>query len=953
MKITLLFLSLSAQALFSAAGADDSAGKPVERKFQAVVDAVDPGRKAVTLRHKPTGFVAETVWDDKTTFAANIKYDIDDLPEDWVECWAASVDAEKKMLTDVGLIRPLPEGAKPPDQAGPVKEKSLFRCKLVRVPVADAKPDFPKRVLTAKHDACYELDVNGERWALVATKPAHRAQLNRDVPFDPARLKPGTPCLNAVYREEKDGNRLVSLQVLQEGNFRSEKTLGGATGATVAGIESEMTRLRGAFEKIADDVKKAAPVRFRVVPELTLQGEPVSLTVEAWAATPPNPQVELEANYLQPDVVKKQSLTLDWKANEQSGTLTRYTTELALKDLPVGQHLVKWRCDIGGDIGEFWRSFAVTDLKTLVVMFHFTAGRPNVEFERYHLPYDYWEESVVSLLGGPLGVRKTPISAKDWTNRSREFRRRGASPNLQILQGNYAGRSGWPAPIPVQFLLEPEEVQRAVFQAAIELAGMAGFDRDAIGFAAYEFGTRTLAIAREAGVRLIGSMCIHQNWQDGSWGINHTGRPLRPYFAATDDFRKPGSGGPNGVVMVSQHDKSILWTEYGVGVFEPAWLERAWVGGGGGGRSVPDEIFMSRDFDLIDAAIQNVQNQRVPYFQSIGIEFSRDNQEDMTTKSNAEMIEYLVRRARAGNVVFCSQAAAADFYRRHDTETPETVFYDPDFWCGLKATESISSTWKPAAYPDLMQIENARYSAFFKKPAALPEYHWDYTKPWNYPDWGNDTLPRNVVGFLVPGEHDKFAVTPKITDTRPMKVDSEMKETPGGLEVTVKLQTSVGKKAFPIALWDLPCEWKSGDGWWSVRGPARFIPIRAPFTGNLNGILEVDAKPGDNEYHVSFATPRRGPASQDIAVEGVQGKVFERDGLSMAYVWPTRPWDAAFELEVPPGREVRYYAAPEGEMVDLPPGRHRLVIEKERWARITGLNREELLRALAPVRNDK
>ena len=925
------------------AEAADSATAVPERRFQAVVDAVNPAQKTVTLRHKPTGFIAETVWDEKTSFVANLKCDIDDLPEGWVECWLNTVDAAAKTVSNVGLLRTLPANGQVPDHASPVKEKDLLYCKLVRVPLADANSNITERLLTRKGDACYELDVNGERWALVEKIPDRRPALTRDIPLDPADLKTGQSCLEAVYRETADGNRLLSLRVLPEVVFHPEMKAGGPTGTTAVRIESEMVRLRTAYALVAADERKIAPVRMRVAPELTLPGEPVTLTVEAWAAKPPNPQVDLETSFMRSELASKKNLTLDWQPHEQADSLTRYTAELALKDLPAGQHLVKWRCDVGGDIEEFWRSFAVTDLKTLVVMYHCTSGKPSAKFDQFHLPYDYWDDSTLSLLGGPLGERQTPGSARDWLNGSRDYRRRGASPNVTVFQANYAGRTGWPAPFPVQFLKEPDEVQRAVFKAAIELAGMTGFQSEDLGFTAYEIGTRTIAIARESGVRLFGSLCIHQNWQDGSWGINHSARPLRPYFAATDDFRKPGKGGANGMVMVSQHDKSILWTEYGVGVFEPVWLEAAWVGNGGG-REIRDDIFMSRQLDLMEGAVQNVQNQRVPYLQSIGIEgFGGQAMNDDL------MIDYLARRAAKGEIVFCNQAAAGDFYRRHYTETPETVFYDSDYWCGNKATESITSTWKPVKYPDLMQIENARYSAFFKRPVALPEYHWDYTKPWNFPDWGNEKLPRNSMGFLVPGEHDKFAVTPTITDTRSLKVNQELRELPDGLEVVVTLQTPAAKKAFPIALWDLPREWKSGEGWWVVQGAARFVPLRAPFTGNLNGILEVDANPGRNEYHVRISTAKRAPVSQDFAVDGVQGKVFERDGATMAYVWPTRPWETAFELEVPAGRQVRYYAAPQGEQVDLPPGKHRLVIAKENWSRIVGLSCAELQLALRPM----
>jgi len=950
-RLSALFALLGLLPLPAGATATEADAPLPERRFQAVVTAVDAAKKTLSLRHKPTGFVADATWDDRSVLKARIQYDIDDVPEGWVECWAEKIDPAEKTISGIGILRSLPPDSGPPAKTNTPRERTLFRCKLLRVPLDTGKPPTAGRVPTRKGDAFYELDIHGERWTLTGKHGKH-PKLSREEPLAPGELKAGLPCAEVVYREEPSGNHLVSLLGLPNQSFHPETSTNGTTGTTTTRIASEMTRLRTAYAKVAADRIAVMPVRFRIAPEVTLQNEPVTLTMEAWAKKSPNPQVELETLYLQPDNANKTTLTLDWKAGEHSGGLTRYTAELTLRDLPAGQHLVQWHCDIGGDIEAFWRSFAVIDSQTLVVMLHFTAGQPNVEFEQFHLPYDYWEESVVSLLGGPLGERKTPDTAREWITRSRDYRRRGASPNLQILQGNYAGRTGWPAPIPVQFRLEPDDVQRTVFDAAIELADMTGFDRDAIGFTAYEFGTRTVAIAHAAGVRLIGSMCIHQNWQDGSWGINHTGRPLRPYFAAKDDFRKPGNGGADGMVMVSQHDKSILWTEYGLGVFEPAWLERDWVGGGGGGRSVYDDVFMSRDFDLMDAAIQNLQNQHAPYFQSIGIEFSKSDPKDMTTRSNAGMIHYLVRRARSGNVVFCNQAAAADFYRRHYAEIPETVFYDPDYWCGLKATQSITSTWKPVAYPDLMQIENARYSAFFKKPAILPEYHWDYTLPWDYPDWGNKQLPRSVMGLLVPGEHDKFAVTPKITDTRPLKVEQELRESPDGLEVLLTLQTPGALKAFPLALWDLPREWKPGNGWWSTQGTARFLPMRAPFTGNLNGILEVDAHPGDNQYRVRITTPQRTPGSQDIAVEGMQGKVFERDGLAMAYIWPTHPWETAFELEVPAGHSVAYYAAPDGERVDLPPGKHRLVIAKECWSRITGLTQAELQAGLRPISNN-
>ena len=51
-------------------------------------------------------------------------------------------------------------------------------------------------------------------------------------------------------------------------------------------------------------------------------------------------------------------------------------------------------------------------------------------------------------------------------------------------------------------------------------------------------------------------------------------------------------------------------------------------------------------------------------------------------------------------------------------------------------------------------------------------------------------------------------------------------------------------------------------GWWSVAGgKARFVPVRAPFTGNLNGLLVSDVVKGENTFTVTpSGWPTCGPA---------------------------------------------------------------------------------------------
>jgi hypothetical protein len=126
--------------------------------------------------------------------------------------------------------------------------------------------------------------------------------------------------------------------------------------------------------------------------------------------------------------------------------------------------------------------------------------------------------------------------------------------------------------------------------------------------------------------------------------------------------------------------------------------------------------------------------------------------------------------------------------------------------------------------------------------------------------------------------------------------------------------------------------------------------MKVPYTGNLSGVLVADLRAGENRLTLAIDSPPRQPATLDMAAGNLRGKVFERDGRAMAYVYPAVPWEVSFELTVPEGKSVQYYAAPKGEKVDLPSGKHKLVINKEQWSRIVGLNREELAANLREVK---
>ena len=308
-----------------------------ERRYEAVIVSVDPAQKTVRIRHKPTNYETDLVWTDKSVVRANIKYDMDDLPEGWVECWVNKVDSDAKAITGIGILRELPAGSLPPEKADEPKEKGTFRARLVRQPIDISTLKDDRYILSGKRDARYELDINGTRWTLESKHGVH-PPLNHDVVWTTADLKPGLPCREVVYQENKSGNTLTSILVLPNQNFKPAMPPGGPTGTTVERIDQELKRLRDAYGNVSTEIRKTAPVTFQVKPEIVLKGEPITLTIEAWASKTPNPEAELVTNHLQPKLTSRKEIPLVWTAKESVNGVTRYVAEEGSSKKSVGKN---------------------------------------------------------------------------------------------------------------------------------------------------------------------------------------------------------------------------------------------------------------------------------------------------------------------------------------------------------------------------------------------------------------------------------------------------------------------------------------------------------------------------------------------------------------------------------------------------------------------------------------
>ncbi|MCC6443302.1 MAG: hypothetical protein IT210_07575 [Armatimonadetes bacterium] len=294
-------------------------------------------------------------------------------------------------------------------------------------------------------------------------------------------------------------------------------------------ISEGFREVQASYDRVKDHWNDLIRVTLTLNPELLLKGEEVKLQIACRSTRMPNPELEIwEDCYSQTPARRLHRLRWDKDAAD-----TGYRAEWKWRPRRSGNYLLRWRCDIGGDIEEFWRHFAVVAPGDAVIILNSTSHReprPEPDFHALHLPFSYWAES---LLFGPRG------SAKEFAAFSRGARQYGDDPGLMIFHGG--------AYLPgdqTVFVDEPVEVQRAVLESYRKLWPMLGFAAPLRSLYTYGLGNRPARMARNAGYNLLGALCADQNWGDGPFKINHWGMPARPYPVGAEDFRKPGDGGP-------------------------------------------------------------------------------------------------------------------------------------------------------------------------------------------------------------------------------------------------------------------------------------------------------------------------------------------------------------------------------------------------------------------------
>ncbi len=291
------------------------------------------------------------------------------------------------------------------------------------------------------------------------------------------------------------------------------------------------------------------------------------------------------------------------------------------------------------------------------------------------------------------------------------------------------------------------------------------------GFATYTPSNSLIEAMKRLKWNVLHSIVPEQNWSDGHWAINHWGMVNQPFYAASDDFRKPVRRAPAGepnvleMSMNSYHLYMPHVVHFGDNVLSPSHFLR-WH------RTVESGAFPERFRNFLVDYLKAAEFKKTPFFLIAGFEFGRSFGVRSMTKHNRRGMELVIDMARKEPIVFATGRDVAAYYERFCPVHPEIVFTQRDYLAGTRIMD------KPVNSGPSIGMEMEDYKAVFAHLETLPYYHYDYTEPWSFK--ADDTSAPNDYA-----EADRKAVRISMNGTRMLA------EVPSPL-----------KRKVPLALWD-------------------------------------------------------------------------------------------------------------------------------------------------------
>ena len=769
-------------------------------------------------------------------------------------------------------------------------------------------------------------------------------------PATAADIEPGV-LGTVVFREHGETPHAlesVHLQVRQKpyGSYFDQEALFEEPPVPESVIRESIEKIQANHAAIVDDLDKLAKVDLRVRPMLLQQGETPKLTIRALSEKKPNPLVTVCPNYLRDGTKDGISVSLDWKQDSDANGGTVFTAEAALPTAGVGNYLIHWKCDIGGDIDDYWRNYGVVDNSSTVVLLNIcgTVTDSRVMMIENYLPHTYW---MIDALHFERLVKPQP--AQWWAELSKPDRQYGHEGQLMLRHSSWdpenSRRHG-------NWNHGDKVYVREVLRAYKETWPLYRYPRECLNAGTYAYGTSWAEVAREEGYESFISICPIHNLEHGGGAerINTTAISHFPHYISTEDFRKTGNETGRNLVAISQWTGNFLRGMHGGQCWvstEPYWLALEWPNMAGP-RGDYRKPYFSRVFNqLSNLAGNDRNNPDHPYFVIGGLEFSHlkpGNTKPWAAPGNRYFTEFWVEKAKAGEpVVFATGDGITAWLLRNHKTSPRHVNYFHDELAG-----TTQHRIAPLHIPDVIDVEDKDFRAVFGRPGILPEYHYDFNRPWSYPDFGNEEVFRPAKYNNEVGQRllDRYDITPKVEDWRDLNVTRSDEPGAETHRVTVTVDSPRVAHCVPLAVWDIPRQWQPGTDWLKAENAREFIPVIAPQTDNLNGVLIVDLKEGTNTFTVEITTPVRKLETMDTTfADCVRAKTWTRgthDGRPVTYLWPQDPWGATVEVTVPEGRSVTAYLTPNTAEQELTAGTHKFDLRFQQWLRLTGPTRQEI-----------
>ena len=298
--------------------------------------------------------------------------------------------------------------------------------------------------------------------------------------------------------------------------------------------------------------------------------------------------------------------------------------------------------------------------------------------------------------------------------------------------------------------------QRRGFEQIIRLCKIMNMGMPEL-FGSYTIDEKGIDILEKLGIKGLTSLCVWQNWQDGTSRINHWGVANQPYYPAKDDFRRAGE--KREIMCFSMGNSSSVRNRTIMAMDGCPTLV------------VPGERYMEnrvvhfqlqRFYDAFDQILSDATQSKELLVFTLSLEAFCGNSDHTATNDLA--MRYVYRRATEENVIFTSAADVSDYHRRKGLEMQRAHFFQPDFYYGYRNGRLSGHT------ADRIEADTPDYLAVIRKGHNIPEFFFDYTNKWNSEVFEGE-MPRNEFGLVNPEETDVTLYSPQQVDLRGVNLE--------------------------------------------------------------------------------------------------------------------------------------------------------------------------------------